>query len=317
MTLCTYAVAVYIGLLLWALLINVTVIVKMAEFTVGSFVSHFTNWNYWYAGIVYLLLLSFIREHKPGRCVSVHMAGCVMAWAFFPLYTLTWFVFWAVTVMLAEDSEFITNLFAVMDPGLVMIGDAYFHFIPLLVIIIVIVFFRDTIYFGTNRQCVSCFNQCGTTGVVFYALYLIVGGPLLFMISYYIVLAIMGKSPESVYGTELHSLFGLFMLCVIGLATSGSYLLVLDQCHHVRKKSNHPFYDEARAMLKTDDELFGDKRYMVESLLDQHLDVAATKAMMDIVEETLDNRAEFAAQQRQTPQIGKLTSSKKPIQYQW
>ena len=302
---CPFSVVAYVGLLLWALLINVTVIVKMCEFGVGSFVSHFTNWNYWLAGIVYLLLLTFIRPHRPDRCASVHMAGCVMAWAFFPLYSLTWFVFWAVTVLLAEDPEFITDLFKVIEPGLVMLGDAYFHFIPLLAIVIVIVFFRDTIFFGTNRQCVSCYNSCGTAGVVLYAIYLTVGGPLLFLSSYYIVLAIMGKSPESVYGTDLHSLWGLFALCLISLMTAGSYLLILDQCHHVRTPSNHPKYDEARAMLKTDDELFGDKRKVVGSLLDEHLDSVATRAMMDMVEQTLIRRAAVVA------------AVAKPIQYEW
>jgi len=149
---CTYSMAVYTLTLVWAVIVVGTFIVKSIEFGADSAVLHFTNWNFLAAGIFYLLVLSFVRSYEPKRCLSVRTAGCVVAWLFFPLYLNTWFVFAVVTVLLAKDPEFITDLFEVMDPGVVMLGDAYFHFVPLLAIVIFVGFFHNLIFFGVNRQ---------------------------------------------------------------------------------------------------------------------------------------------------------------------
>jgi len=57
----------------------------------------------------------------------------------------------------------------------------------------------------------------------------------MFIATYWIVLAALGTSPNTVYGTEVHPGAGLLLLFVLALVFNGSYLLVLDRCHHVRR----------------------------------------------------------------------------------
>jgi len=285
---CTYANAIYILTLVWALIVIVTSIAKACEFGIEPFIEHYTNWNFLFAGLFYLLILPFNRPRRPGQCLDVRMSGCIVAWCFFPLYLNTWFVFAVVSLLLAEDPAFITDLFEALGANVVMLGDAFFHFVPLLGIVIFTAFFPNLIFYGVNRQCVSCNRSCGSAGVCLYATYLFIGGSLLFVALYCVVLVFIGKSPNSVYMTDISPGIGFLILFVLALTFNGSYLLVLDQYHRVRESSKHPRYDEARAMLKTDAELFGERRDAIAGMIDKQLDAVATSAMADVLPKDLD-----------------------------
>lgn len=285
--LCTFSNAIYALTLLWALIVIFTAGGKLVEFEPSSFVKHFTNWNFLFAGIFYLLVLPFRQPHHDDSIVDVRCSGCIMAWCFFPLYLNTWFVFTVVTLLLAEDPEFITDLFEVFGANIVMLGDAYFHFVPLLAIVIFTAFFHNTIFYGVNRQCVCCARTCGSVGTCLYGTYLFIAGSMLMIGAYNLVLLAMGETAvgsgdNSVYGSDISPAYIFLILLGLAIIFNGSYLIVLDRCHRVREPSKHPRYDEARAMLKTDAELFGERREEYDLMLDKQLDAVATSAMLEV-----------------------------------
>lgn len=273
----SYAYIIFSATLVWALFSTFVAVDKIYVFGFDSFIRHWTNWGWSVETAFYWLVLGFVLPTTVALC-NVRCASDVAAWCFFPVNLIVWYIAMSVTILLLKDPEFITDIFASMPPGIVMVGDILFHIVPALALVFFASLFTHLIRYGLNRWCVRAKNA-GCCALFCYTLYLLFLAPILLLVLYVLVLLALGTTPNEVYMTDIPigSTFALFL--VVGLIFNGIPLLILDCYYKLRTPSVHPRYDEARAMLKTDEEIFGNKLALVEDTIARDLDAHATTAM--------------------------------------
>ena len=244
---------------------------KLAVFTAASFVSHWTNFGWTLVIVLFLLVLGF-------HCAAcVRCASAASAWIFFPLLANVFFVFLAVLVLLIVNDSFITNLFATLDPGIVMVANDIYHAIPVGVLLLFYLFFRDTIFYGTRATCTHSSCCCATFTI--WSL----GGALAALFSIYLlVLDAQNKTVGSVYAPEFMAWHGYVGLVGISLVLNGVVLGTWYACFEVSKPSATPEYDRARAMLKTEPEIFGSRLDEVRAEVHRRVDVLASAAVLSV-----------------------------------
>lgn len=287
---------IFAATLLWAIFLWVLAIEKMASpppLGLESYVKHFTNWSWTFAALFYVLVLPFIIPSTT-CCINVRTSAAVVAWCFFPLNLIVWYVAAAVFVLLVKDPEFITDLFESMEPGIVMVWNDVFHVVP----VIALLFFASInyylLFFGLNRWFVSARGCCGSGCVALGYFYQLIGGTLIVVAAYFITLAALGTSVNEVYGTDIPIGAGLAFLVLVALLVNGIPLLALGCCRRVDDESMTPRYDEARAMLKGDDEIFGERRRKLEDVLNDSLLSTATESHL-VAETSVRRRPESSA----------------------
>lgn len=193
---------------------------KVAAFGMAAFIEHFTNWAWFAYGIFFLLTLSLFGL----TCAESVTAAC-----FLPLTAIAWFVAIAVSVLLFTDPDFITDLFDVMDPGLVINGNDLFHVYPVIALLFFAGLHQYVIWRGLRRCFVWARGSCFWTGLVIF--YQVLGAALAFLGLYFLVLAVFyGKTVNDVYGTDASIGLGILAFAVVSLIVSGIPLLVLVCC---------------------------------------------------------------------------------------
>lgn len=237
--------------LLLALTIHYLSLAKISMYGVPGFVKHFTNWAWQLQGWYYLLSVTVFRPPPASPtacCFNVRCAGNVAFWLFFPVNQIVWFVFAAVVLLLATDAEFITDLFASIAPGVVIIGNDVFHTYPVLFIVVYAGLFRRLLWYGLNRWLAPARERgCCLLGLAIA--YQVTGGALLFAGAYFAVLAAAyhGTTVNAVYGTDISVLLGLLLYVAVGLVVNGVPLLMLSTCHGVLDRPDRPDVAERRA----------------------------------------------------------------------
>jgi len=241
---------------------------EMSGNGIYNYVIHWTNWSWTYIIIFFASITGFHVSPGPrSSCCNVECASLVVAWAFFPLNAIVWFVFVAVQIMLLQDSTFITDLFATIMPGIVMVANDVYHAVPVGTLLLFVAIFPALICLGVNRVCTT--YERGTPKYnalcIGYALWsLFIGTWALFTV-YLLVLAALETTIQNVYSPSLQYWQPYVGLLVVGLIVNGLPLGVMLWCFSINVASNVPLYDRYRAMLKTDEEIFGPRLGTVRS----------------------------------------------------
>lgn len=302
---CSLARLVTVATLLWALFLVAAAVYKIVEFSsLTQFFIHFTNWAWALAALFFLSVLGFscsahthaarqaaaasgapMAEEPPAVACGchVHCAAAVVAYCFFPLLALVCFVALAVAIMLFESPAFIIDLFEHIEPGIVIVANDIFHVIPVFAIFFFAFVHRDLVWFAMNRACVRAWAGSGYCGVVAYTLWLLFGSVLFLGVYLFVLWFGFWTTAQAVYGTSLSLGLAFAFLAAVSFVIVGSVLLLLRCYTHLYE--NDPAmvsYYEARAMLKTDVQLFptATARDNVNRAIRENLDAAATKAVL-------------------------------------
>lgn len=212
---------IFVAQAAWAIWILSITVAKIAAFGMASFLEHFTNWAWLAYGIFFLASLR-LAGYGCGESVA---AAC-----FFPLYSIAWFVAAAVSILLFTNPDFITDLFDVMDPGLVITGNDIFHVHTVIALLFYGFLNQLVIWRGLRRlfEWVGD-NSCLCITIIVYQ---VVGGALLFAGLYFLVLAVAyEESVNDVYGTDVSVALGTLVYAVFCTIVSGVPLLVLTCCY--------------------------------------------------------------------------------------
>lgn len=256
-----------------------------------SFIDHFTNYAWTLAIVFFASYLGFARpahnndthlqtivaaDTPATQCCQVRCAACCVAYLFFPLHAIVMFVMIAVFVMLFINPAFITNLFTVLSPGVVMVANDIFHIIPVIALLYFMIVLGPLLCFGANQEC----HRAGKCKWL-YVTYTLVAAPLLFLV-YLAVLAIRVKTLESVYGISMANPW-LISLCFLGasIVINGSLWCILyNFCYVNGEPSNYSLFIEARAMLIPEREIFAKQKEYPDA--DLHDASAAAMTGMDL-----------------------------------
>lgn len=228
--------------LTWALVILGSALAKFNGFETEEetgaemFLEHWTNWVWLWQGLFYLATVPFIVPAAPGRWCDVQCAGWIAGCCFLPLLAAVVFVAVAVLLLLMSDPEFITDLFAAMGAGVVIIGNDVFHWWPVLAITLFGAVHGHLIWYGLNRWFRPLHAIDDATGrriaLCCATWYQVGGGLLLVAVVYLLVLwAAFGKTVGEVYGTELPVWLGLGLILTVALLVAGTPLLILVLCY--------------------------------------------------------------------------------------
>lgn len=203
-----------------------TAITKSVAFSAPlDYVAHFTNWSWTLQIVFYALTLTAAAP------VCVPFAACVVAWLFLPLVAIVANVVVLVWLVLSvDDSNFLTDFFAQIRPGFVMIGNDWFHLIPAGLLLLYAIAWSALVYYSLYRffaaPLVRDHERCRFVAVAYQ-----IWGFFALVAIYFAVLAALGTNVNEVYGTELNVGAGLGIAAAVALVVNGSVLFVLARCH--------------------------------------------------------------------------------------
>lgn len=206
--------------LAWVFVALSTAIVKVTAYDAFEFPLHLTYWS-WTLVTVFLALtlVSVVPE-----CIDC--AASVVVACYFPLFALVWYVVVAVNVLFLDDPAFSVDLFELVAPGLVIVGNEFVHFVPVYVLSVYGLLNAPLIAYALNR----CFargafdRQPQLFGLA--VVYLVVGGGALVIVAYVLALLALGTSPQRVYDTDIGLGLGLALYVVVALVANGLVLTV-------------------------------------------------------------------------------------------
>jgi len=236
---------------------------------------HFTNWSWTLAIVFFSSTLCFgTPAPRPGddpatrTCCTVREVSCVTAWCFFPLNAAVWFVAIAVFVLLLTDPAFITDIFMNIEPGIVMVANDIFHLVPVIALLFFVLVHTWLLVVGVRQA----YAACGW----FFIVWSTVLGPLVLIGTWHIPLLAYGLSAMAVYGTNLSIVAAIAAFVGVGIIANGTSLCVLNAFYGVTRPSRTPRYDEYRAMLRSDEEIFGKDVEDMTDCVHKHIEAAAT-----------------------------------------
>lgn len=193
---------------------------KIIEHGIYPYICHFTNWSWTLQLLFYTLtlpapfvLLGFLSTHN----VFARLSQTTLFIGFFPLHGIVWTVMMAVTVLLGTKSPFLTDIFNIYPPEIVIIGNDLFHSYPVLVLLIYTIAYRRLLFYAINRVIArkAILDDPWRFGtLLFYQAYFGAGTAL----AVYTVIF----DPRRVYRTELPVLGGVF----VAFATLTAFNLV-------------------------------------------------------------------------------------------
>lgn len=232
---------------------------------------HLTNWSWKLAIIFFSSTLCFgtpaNRPGRPAACCTVNEVSCVVAWCFFPLNAAVWFVAIAVFVLLLTNPAFITDIFMNISPGIVMVANDIFHIVPVIAVLFFVITHRWLLVVGVRRAYAA-------TGW-FFLIWNTVVAPFALVAPWYLALIAYGTTASAVYGTDLSEWLALAAFVVISIVANGTSLCVLASFYGVLRPSRTPRYDEYRAMLWSDEDIFGKDVEMMTDCVHKHIEAAA------------------------------------------
>jgi hypothetical protein len=287
---CSLARLVTVAALVWVVFLTTTAVYKVALNTLTTFLIHATNLVWLYATAFYASTLCFSCSARRGGICNVLCVADVVGCCFFPLHALTWFVTLAVMVLLLVAPGFIIDLFVHIPPGHVMVANDVFHLVPLLAIIVFVGFGQNLIWLGLRRCCLRAWGRGDSLGylrVMLYVLWIFFGGAVYFL-GYVAMLFIFfdKMTPQDVYGTTLSTPLAVLALAGVGLLVNGPLVIGYRAYTHLfdTDPRMEPYY-EARAMLKTEAQMFTDEksRENVHLAIRDNLSEAATALLVPLL----------------------------------
>jgi len=168
------------------------------------------------------------------------------------------------------------------EPGVVIVANDIFHVVPVFAIVFFAFIHSNLIWFALNRTCA----RAGGCGRVLYGCYATWCGAVSFFVVYLLVLWFAyGRTVEDVYGAGLNVWYAIGGLLLVGVIVNGIVFACANSSSTLfTEDAGMARYYEARAMLKTDDELFDSAatRDSVQLALRRHLSDKATALMMPV-----------------------------------
>jgi hypothetical protein len=268
--LCSWRSLIFFVQLLWTIFLWWLAAEKWALFGTYSYFSHLTNIGWTLEALLFTFTLPFFVSSTTLLC-NVQSAAACMALCFAPIWLLAWFIAATVYLLLVHDPEFITDLFETIEPGLVIVGNDLFHIIPLIALIFLGAVHFRLLYFGMNRMFTAASRRCGGFGLAVVGVYLAFGGTLIIIAFYCLMTYLLGTSPQERYKTDLSYGAGVANFFAVALLFNIVPLVALCSCCNVCRPSRTPRYDEARAMSKLDDEIFGERLAAVDRAVSESM----------------------------------------------
>jgi len=298
---CTYAAFVTGANLIWFLIITTMAVVKLVKYGAYEYIIHFTNWAWTLACIFFGGTLSFSlsahsREARarpdfkpatdaPTTCYNVRCAALWVSLFFFPLFGLVFFIALAVFVMLLMNPAFLTGLFMMLGPGVVMVANDIFHVVPVIALVLYGAINAPLIWYALNRTYVWA-RRIGRACVGVCCVCLACGANTLLLLVYLLVLVIANTSVEDVYGAGANPWLGLLGIVLAGALTSGVVLVLVNAYTNLGYDDDAEMVMlfEARAMLKTDEDIFDNRDGLLVLRADiaKQLSAATTAAKRDV-----------------------------------
>lgn len=225
--------------LTWAVMMGLAAIFKIVEYGFYQYIRHYTNWSWTLQALFYFatmgapfILVGLVSPYGPiGR-----FTRAVIVLGFLPLNGIVWSVLVLVSVLLGTKSPFLTDVFAQLDPAIVMLGNDLYHFWPTVVILIYYIVYNKVIHFAINalyahqRLLESAFRL-----VVFIA-YEAFLGTAISLVTYGLIF-----DPHEVYKSNLSTAEGatvvLITLCSVNLVP----LLIVVAIYNVGTRMAYPY----------------------------------------------------------------------------
>lgn len=118
------------------------------------FCMHMTNWSWTLQTLFYgaTLAAPFVQQGLIADDSALGLfTQAIIVLFFFPLNGIVFVVVIVISVIIADDSEFVTALLNDWPPGLVLIGNDVFHFWPLIFVILFYIIYQQLIFYALNR----------------------------------------------------------------------------------------------------------------------------------------------------------------------
>lgn len=208
----------FVAQALWVFVAVAAIIVKLVEDDIDNYPVHLTYWAF----TAETLFLALTLVAVAPRCVDC--AATVVVVCYFPLLGLAWFIAIAVNVLFLDDPQFALDLFALISPGLVIVGNDFVHVVPVFVMSLYGLLNAPLVQYALNR----CFargafdRQPQMLGLA--VVYLVAGGGTLFVVGYLATLALARLSPQDVYDTDISSWAGVGVFVATSVVVNGVVL---------------------------------------------------------------------------------------------
>ncbi len=212
--------------LFWASFFLLTALLKIFNFGLYSYTIHLTNWSWTLLGLFLLLTLSSLVES------AFPFVAIVVAYGLLPIVALVFSIAIGVWVLLASTNNFLTDIFARIAPGIVIIGNDVYHFIPVLTVVF-FAWVNSTLIVDSFRHVLTPIS--GDTAllafvrILFYAYQLF--AVLVIIAAYLFYLAVLDTSVNEVYDTQLHWLLALALAAIVSIVFAGVPLLLIVCCY--------------------------------------------------------------------------------------
>jgi hypothetical protein len=128
-------VMLWIVILSWLLLLIAAAVEKICTTGAKDYFRHFTNWSWTGQIFFYYFLLVGLTGNK-------HLNKFLIQWILIPIWGMVWIVFVLVLIMILNNGRFILRYIGHYEPGVVFFGNALFHYIPLVVLIMIVATIR-------------------------------------------------------------------------------------------------------------------------------------------------------------------------------
>jgi hypothetical protein len=118
----------------WVVLMLCSIVLKVAEHGVASYVRYFTNWSWTLQALFYASTLGAPLLEHGALATSGAIANstrAIVALGFFPLNGIVFVVMFVVTVLLGTNSPFLADFIDDLPLPIVLIGNDLFHFWPI------------------------------------------------------------------------------------------------------------------------------------------------------------------------------------------
>jgi hypothetical protein len=316
-----FATCIAVETFAWATFLIVLAALKIVEFDLYQYTVHFTNWSWTKAAIFFLAVLGFpLSAHRPETlaamadarrrlreagddaddvdtpaadafCCNVRCAASVVAVCYFPLANIVIFVSAAVFFLLWYNPTLLADVFATMEPGIVIIANDVFHVVPVFALVFFYFIHYHLIWFAVHRTCLAARAVGGVGCQTAYCCYATWCSAVAVYLVYVGVLAALSTSPALVYldasydTATYNFVLPIGALVLVGVLVNGIVLLRMCACTPLLQDDRlMARVYEARAMLKEEHELYGDvddeRRAKVRRALRVNLSDRATEAML-------------------------------------
>jgi len=212
---------------------------KIVEFGWHDFVRHFTNWAWTAQALFYGFTLP--AAFRPG------WAAAVVGVALLPLVTIVVTVWLGSSLLLVHDDGFVTDLFEMWPPGVVMVGNDVFHVLPVIVLLAYIFLQRHLVAYGLRRTGTGILYGTGPIYFFAWTVFQAVGAPLLVAAAYRVFF-----DPNTEYDTSLSETAAVGLLLIVGAAFSALPYALLCVFHGLLRPPPSTWTHEERRVLFTD-----------------------------------------------------------------